>query len=207
MPELAAFKGFFWQKSLLQKADYKSKKFNLDDIDAEEVVLGNDISRIYAMIPSTELWNDEAIKGFLNQILYYSEAGYFHKPYHADKLIDKLEQLVDHFALQAEHGCKFLVGKEPDAGLNNYELYYNEIILGDNTVYVSIDGQTRVYHSTNVINNMYTTLPAYCAQTHKMQMNIIKSSPCISKSGERERNLYFNKLRNDIERVRTKMND
>lgn len=207
IPELAAFKGFFWQKSLLQQPDFKSRKFNLDEIDAEEVILGNEISRIYALIPSTELWNDEAIKGFLSQILYYSDAGYFHKPYHADKLIDKLEQLVTHFALQAEYGCKFLFGKEPDTNLNNYELYYNEIILGDNTVYVRIDGHTRVYHSTNVMNNMYTTLPAYCEQTHKMHMNIIKSSPRLSNSGERERNLYFNKLRNDIERVRSKMND
>jgi hypothetical protein len=207
IPEIAAFKSFFWKKSAFQHPEFRDQKFNLDELDAEEVALGQEISRIYSIIPSVEMWNDEAIKSLLNQIQYYYHAGYFAKPYHADKLVDRLEQMVEHFALQAEAGCKFLFGKDPASGSANYELYYNELILGDNTVFVEVDGHRRVYHSTNVINTMYTTLQEYCHQTYSVQMNLLKSAQRISASSEKERNQYFNRLRNQIEKARNSMDN
>lgn len=208
MPEIAAFKAFFWQKSAFQLSAFKDRKFSLDDINDSQVAKGHEIARIYSVLPSSELWNTESLHSLLRQIEFYYQAGYFVKDYHADKLLDKVEKLVDHFQRQAESGRKFLFGKDPSDVLEpNYHLYFNELIIGDNTVYVKTDEHQRTYLSINVINTMYTTMPEFCAQTKRVHENMIQSSVKISQTSEKERNRYFNGLRKQIDRLRDRMED
>jgi hypothetical protein len=201
-PELAAFRVYFWKKSVFNFESHRSKRFSPDELTPEEIAAGDEIMRIYNAIPSTELWNDEVIISLINQIVFYYQAGFFEKPYYADKLLDKLHLLVTHFHKMAESGKKFLPEKSPEDGNAAFELYYNELMIGDNTVFADVDGHKRVYHSTNIINTMYTTHPEYCNQTYSVHTNLLKGSQQISVSGEKLRNQYFNRLFSQIEKAR-----
>ena len=59
-PEFAAFKTFFWLKTILNKQEYNHKKFSLAEFSFPECfAVGQDMIKEYNKIPSVELWNFE----------------------------------------------------------------------------------------------------------------------------------------------------
>ena len=50
-------------------------------------------------------------------------------------LYEKMEDLVNHIELQAEMGIKFLIATEPAPKPATYNMFVNELILGDNTFF------------------------------------------------------------------------
>lgn len=80
LPELAAFKLFFWQKSSLGFEDLKFTKFSLDVIPPSLLQKGEAIVREYVKIPSIEIIGIDAVNSFLRQINYYLELGFLPIP-------------------------------------------------------------------------------------------------------------------------------
>ena len=80
VPEVAAFKFFFWCKSNLAFESYRDRLFSFEDYGREMHELSKEIVRDYIKIPTTELITKETLSSILKQILYYHEAGYFEEP-------------------------------------------------------------------------------------------------------------------------------
>ena len=75
-PLLARFKFFFWTKSILPPGQAQLEKFCLNQkqlFNYEE--LSQRIIRAYAKVPSTEIWNMDALNTTLRQIETYHELG------------------------------------------------------------------------------------------------------------------------------------
>jgi hypothetical protein len=119
-------------------------------------------------------------------------------------LLNRLDELIDHFQLQAETGEKFLLGKSP-SGNRNFNLYYNEVMIGDNTLAVKAGDHYMAVFTHNVINTITSTDDAFAQQTWDVHKNIISRSTLISSSSEKERNKYFKRLRDRIEWVRSRI--
>ncbi len=204
IPEIAEFKGYFWLKSALQCPEYRNRKFNVDHLDETNVSLGFDIVKTYNRIPSKELWNSEVFNSLLNQIAYCSEAGFFASTSHALKMLEYAEQLLDHFALQAEHGKKFLYGKEPGSE-ENLQLYFNEVMIGDNTFLLKRGKDIFLVVTHNIVHNLMTTDKAFCEKTWEIHTNLTSRSTLISSYSEKERNKFFNHLRKRIGQMRYRL--
>jgi len=58
-PELAAFKFFFWEKTLFEFPQHEDKRFRIDDTDQEIIDLGQKILRSSITIPTIEIWNED----------------------------------------------------------------------------------------------------------------------------------------------------
>lgn len=202
-PEIAAFKFFFWEKTIFDFPEYENKMFRIDDVNPEIVEIGNDILRSSMKIPTTEIWNEDTFKILMRQIEYYWISGYFQKRDDITNLLDKLEKWVRHIQKQAELGFKFAYGLTAEGIERSFNMYENEVVLNDNTIFARIGDTMTTYLTYNVISLLVTRDTAFCLNVEQHMRQLVKRSNLISVSGEKERNRFFNKLLYMIEKARS----
>lgn len=205
VPEIAAFKSYFWRKSVLQLPDFEKRLFELTDIEDEVMSMGREILETYLTIPSVELWNDEVITSTLRQIEFCHESGYFADDSIAEVLLEQQQAILDHIQLQAEKGFKFRFGNDPLGHEGNYQLFYNEVVIGDHTVVLRLGDRHVCHISHNVINDLFTVNEDFSRESWNVLKNLISRSTLISSTAEKERSKFFNRLRKKIEKTRVKL--
>ena len=199
-PELANFKYFFWMKTILSYPEYS--KMNYEDCNLKEIVkkTGLEIIRTYCKIPSVEIWSAETITSSIHQIEFYKESGIFKKKETVEAVYEELLKLVNHIEAEAEAGEKYIYSEQPKGEKNNYNIYFNEVFLGHNTILVEATGSKTVFINHGVLNYMVTRDKKFCDATLKSLENTIRKSSLISIVNEKERHRYFQSLRDKIEK-------
>ena len=202
VPELAQFKFFFWRRTILQQHGPELEHFRLDQLDERLLALGRKTYLTYERLPSIEILNAESMNSTLRQISYYRESGMFAREDDAQLLFERVLTLLAHVEAQAEAGVKFRMGESPSPASAAYSIYVNEVMLGDNTIYLD-NGRTRiVFLNHSVMNYAATTDEAFCANTYRTIDSIMKRSTLISGVGEKERKRFFRAVREEVERRR-----
>jgi hypothetical protein len=205
IPELASFKYFLWMRSILDVKDLRAKKFSFkQDLYPEYQAIGKKIIHTYNQIQSTEIWNVEAIHATIQQIDYYRESNVFESPDDALFAFDKLHTLINHLETQAEQGKKITFGESLRSNAADFHMYYNELALGDNTVFADL-GKTKItFLNHSVINFVHTRDERFNNNMSETMTNLIRKSTQISATGEKGRDLFFNLLREKIDhRIRS----
>ncbi len=205
IPEICAFKLFFWKKSNLDFPGYRDLKFRVDELEEEVLKLSQEITDHYIRVKTKELTTAESLNSYLKQVWYYSEAGYFHSRNDAMVLCDKLHELVDHQQKQAALGYKFPFGKPPAGEEGNFQLFHNDLILADNTVLVKTGKSCATYLTSNAINLMQSHDRAFFDYNYAWGRNLLSKSVPISGTAERERNRFFRILHDKVEAVKNKL--
>lgn len=200
-PEIAAFKSFFWARSILNNPDYNGRKFNLSDsISDENYKQGLEILKAYNEIPSSEIWNYESINSTISQIEYYRDSGIFASRDELQAVYDSFIRMLDHMQLQAEKGHKFLPGSSDLTYRGSYQFYVNEVIIGNNTILVELNDLRASFVSYNVLHYMSTTDPRFTEKAFRNFDTLLSRSAMISVTGERDRNRFFKILREKVEK-------
>jgi hypothetical protein len=199
-PDLAAFKYFFWMKTILAYPALAKENFESHPLAKPLQDTGKKIIALYTKIPSVEIWSVETINSTIRQIEYYKDAGVFIKRETIEQLYNELLRYVDHLEKQAECGEKFLLNQSPGGNTNNFQLYFNEVILGHNTILSVTDERKTVFINHGVLNYMITRDNRFCDYTYKSMLNIMRKSSLISSVSEKERNRFFHVLKDKIER-------
>lgn len=195
--EMAAFKYFFWMKYVLSYPEYSKVKYEDNELVDILHKSGNEIIKTYCEIPCAEMWSIDAVNATLRQIKYFADTGVFAKKESIEMLYGQLAQIISHVQDQAELGEKFLIGAKP-TGTPNYQLYFNEVFLGHNSVVVDTDGVETTYINHGVLNYMTTRDKKLCAYTKSFIENTMKKSVLISSVGDKERTRFFNTLQSKI---------
>ena len=198
VPEVAAFKSFFWRKSILHYDELRGVKFSLKDIDPNHFEISKKIVECYNQIDSTDIWNIESINSTIRQIEFYRETGVFESDEDAKGLYHAVLRLIDHLEKQAETGLKFLVDKTPGVQSAKYNLYNNELILGDNTIFFELDEMRISFLNHSVINFIYTKDEAFNSYMYNNLQNLIRKSTSLSVSSERERTKFFKRVKDRL---------
>jgi hypothetical protein len=81
---------------------------------------------------------------------------------------------------------------------HNYQVFYNRLILGDNTVLINRDGKRTLYLNSQVLQYIATDQQVFCKEAEKRMMNLLKRSTILSETSAKERNQFFNKLTRKI---------
>jgi hypothetical protein len=191
---LFAFRYFFWMKSILQHPDFVHVRFSVDLLTKEIEDLGEQIVRSYNSIPSTEIWNTECVNSTISQIKYYREAGYFASDTDVQTIYDALQEVIEHLRQEAETGCKFYPGENPDFQKSNFQFYYNRVILGDNTIMSLLNGKKVLYLNYDVLNYMVTQDEKFCNDVYMKLQNLMRRATILSNVSEKQRNMFFNTL-------------
>lgn len=191
MRELSAFKHFFWMKTLIGYPDYERKNYSPEAVPISLLYTAEKVWKKYSSLPSTEIWNEEAIYDTLKQIEFYYECSFFQDPSEAGLLCDQLIELLEAVKTEAADGVKVTGG--------SFHLYKNEILIADNSVFARMGDKRCVYVNQNTLNLLLTLQEPFCEQTEKYLDNLIKKSTLISKTAERERSQFFNNMKKRIE--------
>jgi hypothetical protein len=205
-PEIAAFKFFFWEKTLFNSPDDKGRLFRLDELKSEAIDLGIKILQTSISVPTTEIWNEDTFNMFTRQLEYYWESGYFEKRDDLLNIIDKLEKWVKHMQKQADYGFKYQYGHPPEGVENSFKMYENEVVLNDNAIFARIDNVVSVYLTYNVISLLVSQDPVFCGEVENYLHGLMKKSNLISLTGAKARNRFFNKLLATIEASKKRLN-
>jgi hypothetical protein len=204
IPDLAAFKLFFWSRTLL-KDDATPKKFRPEDFDGEMLKLAEKISETYTKIDATEIWNTETINSSIRQVNYIWQSGCLSGKNQALELFDKMEQMINHLEEEAACGEKFMPGSKPTGKQDNFLLYHNDVLMGHNTILVVTPSARQAYLNHNVINFMGTHDKVFCDYTQHTFSNLMRKSTLISVTNEKDRSRFFIHLRSVIESEKNKL--
>jgi hypothetical protein len=197
-PEIAAFKIYFWMKSMFYYPDTVSGKFKHSLIGNEYFEVVSKVWEYYSSINSTEIWTEDSVNVTLNQIEFYHTCDFFEDPNEAAHLCDVFSQLLQEVRQWATVGIK-------DNKAGKLKLYKNEILFADNTVLFKVNNQRIVFIPHNMVEVISTTHESYCAQTEKDILSYVNRSVLISTTGEKERNKFFNSMDARIKSVKQRL--
>ena len=203
-PEIAAFKIYFWHKTLIPASEYENRLITLE---APEHLfeIGRQMLSYYIKIPTIEIWSEATIASILRQIEYCFVSGFFARTEDVFKLCDVLESWLNHVQRQAECGFQFRLGSPCEGIENSYKLFNNEILVSDNTILVTMDDQKTSYYTYNVINQLITSNPVFCNQVDKTLRNLMQKSALISGTSAKERYRFFNALHENVRVLRSRI--
>jgi len=202
-PDLAAFKTFFWSKTINNHPGLANKLFSLDEYPYKDCFsIGQQVLQLHNQIPSVELWNLESIHSTINQVAYYKEAGNFKSSGDFDAVIASFHEFLDHLQLQAEKGVKFMPGATDLAYKAPIQFYVNELILGNNTMLLHLDGKRLSMVTYSVFNYLFTRDERFSNKISNSFNTLLSRSTLISKTGEKDRNRFFNTLRGKVNGLR-----
>ena len=198
-PEMAAFKTFFWSRTINNHPDLGNKQFSLAEYPFEDCFkAGQQILMEFNLIPSVELWNLESIHSTINQVAYYRDAGIFKNAEDFNAVVNSFQQMLDHLQLQAERGVKFLPGATDLGYKAPIQFYINELILGSNTILLRLDNQRISMITYNVLKYLITRDDRFADQAFTNFTTLLSRSTLISKTGEKDRSRFFNTLREKV---------
>jgi len=203
-PEIAAFKFYFWHKALFPAREDEDMQFSID-ITEDIYATGYQLLSLYNTIPVRELWNEETFNSVTRQIEYCYVSGFFASKADALDLCDVLGKLVRHLQREAERGFLFMYGSPEEGIPNNYRLYFNEVVLSDNTIYTGRDGNANTYMTYNIINLLITGNPAFCDQVRNNLRILMTKSTLISGTSAKERNRFFHLMQEKIKALRARI--
>ena len=201
-PEIAAFKVFCWLKTIQNHPEYQHKLFSLEKFPFHDFYkTGQQILNEYNKMPSLELWSYETINSTFNQIRYYRDAHLFENPNDLDVVLDSLKRMLNHLKNEAEEGVKYLPGVSAVAAKASHKVYINEVLLGNNTILLTLDGQQFCYINYNGLNYFKTRDVRFTTRSMQHFNTLVSRSTHISGTGEKYRNKYFSWLEEKINKL------
>jgi len=200
--ELTAFKSFFFEKSILNNPAFERKNFSMKHFDADSYFqIGKQILDTYNSFGSTELWNYETINSTILQIEYYRDAGIFESTSDMNSVVDACDSMLEHLQNQAERGLK-LSGSNDNRSKVALRFYINELILGNNSIMVDLNGNKIAFINHVVLKYISTTDKRFTQKLFNNFYNLVSRSTLISGTGERDRNKFFKVLRERVMALR-----
>jgi hypothetical protein len=198
-PELAAFKTFFWSKTINNQPNLAGKSFSYREYPYTDCfAIGQQVLEEHNKISSVELWNLESIHSTINQIAYYRDAGNFRSTADLEAVVNSFHQWLDHLQLQTEKGVKFMPGNSDVLHKAPIQFYVNELILGNNTMVIKLDDNNLSMITYSVFHYLFTKDPRFSAKVMSSFDTLLGRATLITKTGEKDRNRFFNTLRDKV---------
>lgn len=183
--ELASFKLFYWQRSVLNIPAYQTKKFDWNVISEKQLDLTKKIHDTYLKVPSTEIWTNETINTTIKQIEYYFESGAFKTKEDTICVLDELKKMAQAINQYAED--------EKKTNNATFNLYNSDLVIGTNCIHVTNGSSELSYISFNTLNSLTTSNHQFCEEIEHWMKNLIKKSTLISSVAEKQRFQFFSK--------------
>jgi hypothetical protein len=198
--EFAAFKWFFWLKTYMQFPGFAKKKFKFSDYPDDLFKLDQQVLGLYNQLASREIWNIESMSIFFRQVEFYRDGDVFESDEDVLKLYEALEKIWDHLEKQAALGYKFGIDDPEQKPLGEFKMYFNEVLLGDNSILVVTDNLKMAFMTHTTFNFMMTRDVTFTENMYKHMQTQMKRSTLISEVSEKERSRFFRIIRDRIQK-------
>tara|TARA_R110002050_G_scaffold136928_1_gene260259 strand:- start:16524 stop:17546 length:1023 start_codon:yes stop_codon:yes gene_type:complete len=205
-PKLAAFQLYIWLKSVYDFSKIEGLHYDLSRVPQELVELAQQQHEAYNKLNCTEIWNDTTILSLINQIEYHYEAGLLSSKEEAINLCEEMHKMMKIIYHQALQGKKLTKIKDKEFGSTNFKMHYHEILLADNHILAEFNRNQRRYFIPYAgINTLKTGDPIFNRNIHDHLKALTKKSSLISDISEKERNKFFIRIKNRIDRLKSRI--
>ena len=198
--EFAAFKWFFWFKTYLHFPGFDKRKFKFSDFPDDLFQLDQQVLGMYNQLDSREIWNIESMSIFFRQVEFYRDADMFESDEDVLKIYEALEKVWDHLEKQAALGYKFKIDDPERKPLGQYKMYFNEVLLGDNSILAVTDNLKMAFMTHTTFNFIHTRDVGFTENMYNHMQTQMKRSTLISEVSEKERSRFFRIIRDRIQK-------
>lgn len=197
--ELASFKLFYWLKNIVNDPAYAGKKYNASLVDTDLLITAKELLVHYNLCQSTEIWSEDTINSTIKQVEYFWESGYFETKEQAQYICDCLIKEIENLHKMAENESKEV------GGAQKFRLYQSEIMIGNNSIIVDLNGNKLAFLSNNTFNMMSTSSPDFVEENERWVNNLLRKSIQISDVSEKQRNRFFNGMYDKLKQLKTRI--
>ena len=198
---LSRYKIYVWLKDVNE--DMAKSKITFDDFvtTIPESLLESafNLGAIYKGVNLTELWNDNTIIGTLQQVLYYFESRLLSSE-KALIICDDIEDVINH--IEEQTITQSLIGSK---NLSSFKLYKTDLHTLNNTIMVTTPYQKVFFSPFTVLTYFKIEHQPTCELMYEFFEKQMSNSKLLANTGEKDRNLFFNKMRQKIERLRMRI--
>jgi hypothetical protein len=196
-PKLADFKLYFWHKSILAETGQELEHYE-NYIPRQSIKKGMAaISKLHQKLNTSELWNIEILSSTIRQLNYYNELGYFSTQESVQEIKQELLDLLLTCEKDAEQGFRI----DAEGNKAPYNLYHQEYMVLDDTILAVSDSNKAVFINYNGLFYLKTLQNDFCAEIENWTNEQMKKASLISGSAEKERKLFFNQLRKQLDLI------
>ncbi|MCL9804397.1 hypothetical protein NAT51_02605 [Flavobacterium amniphilum] len=187
---LSKFKLYVW----IQLLSKEEKQMHFDHFvpDAQMLEGTSQLKAVYEKVKVTEIWNDTTINSSLQQIFYFFEAGLISYET-ALLLLDEVRAVVE------------LVDTKTNRDDESFQLYYNELLILNNTVLLSGPEEKSLFVPYNMVGYFITENKETCLESEAFFKHQCYTSKLLQSSGKRDRNIFFNRMHQKIEYYKNKI--
>lgn len=198
-PNLVYLKMFIWNKINWQishiPSEYNFKDFKSNFEIQQQINL---LKNLFNSFPNVEIWNPNMLDNTIAQFNYLREVRIINQKddiYYLTKefkdLVNDLEELT-------------LSGQKPQNYKDeryNCDIFITDLNLGSEVILVKSDQYDLLFQQIDVPNYMQTIDERMVKNQLTFFENIRKISTLITKAGEKERLIFFGKLRNQLDKL------
>jgi len=185
---LSKFKMYVWLK--IMDSDLSDVRFTGFNPSLSLLEAAKRLGNIYNDLNAIEIWDITTINSTLKQIHFYFESNSLTSK-DALEICDDLQQLITQISR------KIVTNKD------NFKFYYNELLLMNNRVLVKTPSERSLYVPFTILSYYRTNDVITCNQAEHFLKIQMDGSKLLSTAGEKERNLFFNKMNKKIEALRS----
>lgn len=193
-PLLRKFSYFYWQKTVLRRAEMKGMKLDEYQLTEEEHLFFEEIATLQARIPSTEIWSLETLTSTLKRIEYYTLSNKMGRRAEVKNLLNELKHLLQNMVEETEKG-----GRQFGSTFIPLDFYVSEVYLSNNLFQVQMQGEFHTFFTFNSLNSLYTSSLVLSEECQHWVQYIRSHSINISKASERIRYKFFADLEEKID--------
>lgn len=198
---LSRYKIYVWLKDVNVRMAKNKISFEdfLTSIPNSLIESAIELGESYNFIDISELWNDNTINGTLQQILYYFKSELLSTEI-ALEICQNLEDVINHAEKQTIR--QSIIGSKNNA---SYHLYKSELHTMNNTIMVKTKQKKIFFQPFTVLTYFKVEHQPTCQLMYdffKMQM---ANSKLLVNSGEKDRSLFFNKMRQKIKLAKNRI--
>ncbi|MDI1355434.1 MAG: helix-turn-helix domain-containing protein [bacterium] len=192
-PKFTNFKLFYWQRSVLNVAEYQQTNFGWDVVPQKLIDIAHNSFKEYMEVPSSEVWTSETVLTGLKQIKFYYDSGILKKEY-ALELLAENRKMIEMVQENAAAGRKNISDAK-----ETFQLYHSDVVLGTNCIYIVMGDLKYSYITFNTLNSLTTNNPEFCEETEHWMRNLERKSILISGVGEKQRYQFFSRIFNYVD--------
>ena len=202
LPNLAAFKMFYWMHAIMEVEELKGKQLEKDTIDKELIDFGKAIYEEYCRIPSVELWTTGTLNSTLRQIEFYHHSGHIRSKEVLEDLYADLDTLIDRQERKAEKGTKVIDRIAEENEKHNFSLYESDIELSNNGALAIVNGVRISFIGHLTFNSLICDHPKLNEMTYNWYDRLVRKSTLISEVSAKQRYQFISHLKNQIKESR-----
>ncbi|WP_430409888.1 hypothetical protein [Kordia sp.] len=143
------------------------------------------LGELYANLKVTEIWDITTINSTLKQIHFYYKSTLLTSDL-AIKLCDDLKELVETIENKVANDA-------------NYQLFYNELLLMNNTVLVKTSMMKMLFVPYTILSYYKTSDTQTLLQVDKHLQRQMRNSKLLSSAGKKEQRIFFSKMYKKID--------